>query len=148
KVHQLLASAGAATARVAAQIFDFMSTISGKLIDLIRALLRNRTGKGEGAVGEEIEIKRPAATRKTLPEGVTIGRNANQEYHAWRHVEDELGMSREPVRDAIIDDLPSISELSDGLNVRQVTVDGVKLQYNVYKLPDGTVNIGRINAAD
>ncbi|MDP0930353.1 hypothetical protein Q0601_24570, partial [Paracoccus onubensis] len=37
KVHQLLASAGAATARVAAQIFDFMSTISGKLIDLIRA---------------------------------------------------------------------------------------------------------------
>ncbi|MDP0930343.1 TNT domain-containing protein, partial [Paracoccus onubensis] len=66
KVHQLLASAGAATARVAAQIFDFMSTISGKLIDLIRALLRNRTGKGEGAVGEEIPIVR-RVERKVPP---------------------------------------------------------------------------------
>lgn len=54
-------------------------------------------------------------------------------------------MSRQRVQDAIVADLPPVTDLSNGLNVRTVTVDGVKLQYNAFKLPDGTVNIGRIH---
>ncbi len=80
--------------------------------------------------------------------GISFGRNTNQDYHVWRHIEDELGMNRKSVRDAIIADLPPTTKLSDGLNVGFVTVDGVSLQYNAFKLPDGTVNIGRIHEAN
>lgn len=57
KVQQALTKAGAA-GEAAAQIFDFLGSIKNKLIDLIQALLRNRTGKGTGEVGEEIPIVR------------------------------------------------------------------------------------------
>lgn len=71
-----------------------------------------------------------------------------QDYHVWRHVEDELGMDRLRVQGSVIADLPPVSDLSDGLNVRFVNVDGMRLQCNAFKLPDGTVNIGRIHAAN
>ncbi|MFY0480916.1 hypothetical protein [Achromobacter marplatensis] len=90
----------------------------------------------------------PDATNNAIPEGVSFGRNLNQDSHVWRHVEDELGMNRKHVQDAVLADLPSISNLSDGLNVRFVIVGGVRLQYNAFKLPDGTVNIGRIHEAN
>ena len=83
-----------------------------------------------------------------VPDGVSFGRNANQDYHVWRHIEDELGMSRQRVQDAVVADLPQVADLSFGLNVRFVTVDGVRLQYNAFRLPDGTVNIGRIHEAN
>ena len=57
-------------------------------------------------------------------------------------------MSRQRVQDAVVADLPPVGNLSSGLNVRFVTVDGVRLQYNAFKLPDGTVNIGRIHEAN
>lgn len=88
------------------------------------------------------------APNKGVPDGVSFGRNANQDYHVWRHVEDELGMSRQRVQDAVLADLPPVADLTDGLNVRFVNVDGVRLQYNAFKLPDGTVNIGRIHEAN
>lgn len=74
KVHQALKRAGAA-GRVAAQIFAFMETLSGKLIDLIKALLRNRTGKGSGAVGDEIPIVRKVSKRRQYL-GATPGKNS------------------------------------------------------------------------
>lgn len=85
------------------------------------------------------------ATKSAVSYGVSVGRNANQDYHVWRHVEDEFGMSRQRVQDAVVADLPPVADLSDGLNIRFVNVDGVRLQYNAFKLPDGTVNIGRIH---
>ena len=88
------------------------------------------------------------STNNGMPNGVTFGRNANQEHHTWRHVEKELGMDRTMVQNAIVADMPPISSIPTGLNVRYVTVDGIKLQYNFYKFPDGTVNIGRIHAAN
>ncbi|WP_413614876.1 hemagglutinin repeat-containing protein [Halomonas cupida] len=100
---------------------------------------------GTELIGGAVYSEGSDATNKRLPEGVSFGRNANQDYHVWRHVEDELGMSRQRVQDAVVADLPPVSNLSSGLNVRFVTVDGVRLQYNAFKLPDGTVNIGRIH---
>ena len=94
------------------------------------------------------EARTRNAATNVVPDNVYFGRNANQDYHVWRHVEDELGMSRLRVQDAVVADLPPVAGLSDGLNVRFVTVDGVRLQYNVFKLPDGTVNIGRIHEAN
>lgn len=63
-------------------------------------------------------------------------------------MEDELGMSRQRVQDAVVADLPPVADLTNGLNVRFVGVDDVRLQYNAFKLPDGTVNIGRIHEAN
>ena len=88
------------------------------------------------------------APNRAVPDGYSFGRYANQEYHTWRHVIDEMGMNRQSVQNAIIDDLPPASDLSSGLNVRFVTVDGTRLQYNTFKFPDGTVNIGRIHEAN
>jgi len=98
---------------------------------------------GVGVVG--IVVKGGGAI---VPDGVSFGRNSNQDHHVWRHVEDELGMNRQDVQRAVVADLPPITNLSNGLNVRYVTVGGVRLQYNAFKLPDGTVNIGRIHEAN
>ena len=42
------------------------------------------------------------------------------------------------------DDNAESSGIKDGLNIRKVVVDGVELTYNAFRLPDGTINIGRI----
>jgi hypothetical protein len=74
---------------------------------------------------------------------VTFGRNANSEYHTIRHVRDELNLNPNEVRSAILNDIPS--NLSYGANNGlKIEVGGVKLEYNVFKFPDGTYNVGRI----
>ncbi len=103
------------------------------------------SGKGGSAAGAADDVVAP---NRVIPDGVSFGRSSNQDYHVWRHVEGELGMSRQRVQAAVVADLPPVADLSSGLNVRFVNVDGVRLQYNAFKLPDGTVNIGRIHAAD
>ncbi|WP_147440272.1 hypothetical protein [Notoacmeibacter ruber] len=113
--------------------------------DEVVAVIEQATGK---AVSLSDDILANIGARATIPDGVSFGRNTNQDYHVWRHVEDELGMSRQRVQDAVVTDLPPVADLSDGLNVRFVNIDGVRLQYNTFKLPDGTVNIGRIHEAN
>ncbi len=75
---------------------------------------------------------------------ITFGRVENQAFHAFRHVE-RAGLDREVVRLAIQAD---ISTVGAGMRLGQysgsVTVNGTKLEYSAFKLPDGTINVGRI----
>ncbi len=76
-----------------------------------------------------------------------FGRTPNQVYHTFRHI-DELGISRPAVRSAVQSDLNAISssmQTGQAIN-RTVVVGGQKLQYTVFRLPDGNLNIGRIHA--
>jgi hypothetical protein len=75
-------------------------------------------------------------------DSIRFGNNANQERHAFRHLE-EKGISRQSAESAIRNDLAS-QHLSPGQNLGSVNVNGKTLQYNAYKLQDGTINVGRI----
>lgn len=83
------------------------------------------------------------AVSKTV---VKFGNNPNQEYHAFRHI-DKLRLGREEVRLAIEQDIRShISKIRPNKPFNKVIiVKGKRLQYTAYKLPDGTINIGRIH---
>jgi hypothetical protein len=95
-------------------------------------------GSGDGATNS-LKYQRGSIGDKT----VTFGRNANSEYHTIRHVRDELNLNPNEVRSAILNDIPS--NLSYGANNGlKIEVGGVKLEYNVFKFPDGTYNVGRI----
>ena len=75
---------------------------------------------------------------------VRFGNNANQEYHTFRHVE-EAGISKEEAAAAIRNDLVGKENgLPQGLTNGQVNVGGTTLRYAAFKLPDGTINVGRI----
>jgi hypothetical protein len=76
--------------------------------------------------------------------GIRFGNNPNQEYHTFRHLE-EAGIDKQAAADAITKDLSGKAEsLPQGLTKGQVNVGGRTLDYNAYKLPDGTINVGRI----
>ncbi len=76
--------------------------------------------------------------------GIRFGNNPNQDYHTFRHVED-AGISKDAAAEAIQKDLAGKAEsLPQGLNKGTVNVGGKTLDYNAYKLPDGTINVGRI----
>ncbi|MGH9574109.1 MAG: hypothetical protein ACRD40_11340 [Candidatus Acidiferrales bacterium] len=77
-------------------------------------------------------------------EKVRFGNNANQEYHTFRHVEEE-GISRAAAEEAIRGDLAAKeATLPEGLTKGEVNISGRILDYNAFKLPDGTINVGRI----
>ncbi|MCB0206886.1 MAG: RHS repeat-associated core domain-containing protein, partial [Anaerolineae bacterium] len=89
-----------------------------------------------------------ARAARTQPYGsfskIQFGKGQNQVDHAFRHIE-KAGFSRANVRTAIQKDLThSAGSIRDGLNSRSVTVGGTRLDYHAYRLPDGTVNVGRI----
>jgi hypothetical protein len=74
---------------------------------------------------------------------IQFGKDANQVSHAFRHIDGVV--DRTKAITAITDDLnAAASAIKDGLNIRKVVVDGVELTYNAFRLPDGTINIGRI----
>jgi hypothetical protein len=75
---------------------------------------------------------------------VKFGSNANQSYHTFRHLE-EAGIDKQAAENAIRNDLAGKeASLPQGLTTGQVNVEERVLQYNAYKLPDGTINVGRI----
>lgn len=78
---------------------------------------------------------------------VIFGQNANQQYHTWRHIVDELGMDKNIVQQAIEADLQTTaSQIIPGKPFNGiVTVGGKRLQYTAFIRPDGTINIGRIH---
>lgn len=80
---------------------------------------------------------------------ITFGNNPNQVYHVFRHI-DEMGMERQAVQRAIEEHLPKVaSKIIDGKPLNQVIeVAGQKIQYTAFKLPDGTINVGRIHGVD
>lgn len=72
---------------------------------------------------------------------VSFGRNPNQNFHTWRHI-DDISMDRTRVQNAILDDVPA--DLAAGPHQRRITVDGVELEYRIFRFEDGTFNIGTI----
>ena len=77
---------------------------------------------------------------------IRFGGNANQVYHTFRHV-DEMGLDRTMVQEAVRNNIGAMSsQIVPGKPFIQIiTVDGQKIQYNAYMLPNGTINVGRIN---
>ncbi len=75
-----------------------------------------------------------------------FGRNANQVYHTFRHI-DALGLSREAVQSAIQSDLRGMaSQITTGQPFNQViSVAGQRVQYTAFRLANGVINIGRIH---
>lgn len=80
---------------------------------------------------------------------ITFGRNPNQEYHTFRHT-DELGLSRNDVESAVRFDLQqNANMITPGSPFNQtVNINGQNIQYTAYKLPDGTINVGRIHGVE
>jgi hypothetical protein len=75
---------------------------------------------------------------------VRFGNNPNQTYHTFRHVE-AAGMDQAAVQAAVQADIAAnASAINAGLNARTITVGGRQITYNVFKLPDGVMNVGRI----
>jgi hypothetical protein len=77
---------------------------------------------------------------------VTFGRDANQIQHAFRHI-DKLGLSRTAVQEAVQKHLPSVvDKIPAGRPLNQVIeVGGQRIQYSAFRLPDGSINVGRIH---
>lgn len=101
------------------QKFDALFEIQNSLCTLLYA--RNID------IGDRLTKLTNEFDRLTIPTSEIIGLNVFKPVNAGPH------------------DLPPVADLSIGLNVRFVNVDGVRLQYNAFKLPDGAVNIGRIH---
>ncbi|MNS95100.1 hypothetical protein D3C86_1425370 [compost metagenome] len=75
---------------------------------------------------------------------IQFGRVDNQVSHTFRHVE-AAGFDRQVVQGAIQADLSKVaSSLQQGQYTGSVVVNGVKLDYSAFKLPNGTINVGRI----
>lgn len=87
-----------------------------------------------------------AADFSAAGETITFGRNANQANHAFRHV-DELGLTRAEVQAAIERHLATVADrIPNGQPLNQVIeVAGQRIQYSAFRLPDGTINVGRIH---
>jgi RHS repeat-associated protein len=80
---------------------------------------------------------------------IQFGKTENQINHAFRHI-DDIGLERGAVKSAIENDFKSVaSDLVEGKPFnRVIEVERQKLQYSVYKLKDGTYNIGRIHGTN
>lgn len=75
-----------------------------------------------------------------------FGQNANQTYHTFRHT-DLLKLDRTSVRSIVLNDLKKIAptlKIGEFRN-RVVMVDGYRLQYTVFRLKNGELNVGRIH---
>lgn len=83
-----------------------------------------------------------AITSKTIQ----FGNNTNQIYHVFRHI-DDLGLDRNIVKQTVQKDfLKKTNQVIPGKPFNSVIeVGGHKLQYTVFKLPNGKYNIGRIH---
>ncbi|WP_244817688.1 hypothetical protein [Caballeronia sp. Lep1P3] len=104
----------------------------GPGVEFFAAVLATR-GVGKGAAAEAI-----------VGDAIQFGKVENQISHTFRHIEG-AGFDRQVVQNAIQSDLSGIaSSLPQGQYTGSVVVNGAKLDYSAFKLPDGTVNVGRI----
>lgn len=79
-------------------------------------------------------------------ERVQFGRVENQQTHSRRHLE-ENGIDVEAAQRAIRADIArrGRSAFPTGNNQRiPIMVGGRQITYSAYRLPDGTINVGRI----
>lgn len=77
-------------------------------------------------------------------ENLYFGQNANQQFHTERRLI-ENGIDVPSTYEAIRADLNSRPALQVGqYRLETITVNGRRMQYGVKKLPDGTINVGRV----
>ena len=89
-------------------------------------------------------ICRLVGVAKIANKDLHFGRNQNQVEHAFRHT-DKLGLSRSDIRTAIQRDISkNATNVGAGSNTRTIVVNGVRLTYNAHRLPNGSINVGRI----
>lgn len=94
------------------------------------------------AIAATTIIKDIIKSVEVLP--INFGEVENQISHTFRHIE-AIGLDRSVVKDAISSDLGKIaSSPSMSLYNGFVIVNGIRLDYVAYRLPDGTINIGGI----
>jgi RHS repeat-associated protein len=75
---------------------------------------------------------------------IQFGKVENQISHTFRHVE-RAGFNRQLVQDAIREDiLRTADSLIDGQYSGSVILNGAKIDYSAFKLPNGIINVGRI----
>ncbi|MBS1520705.1 MAG: hypothetical protein JST50_06905 [Bacteroidetes bacterium] len=81
---------------------------------------------------------------------IEFGGGAKASWHAVRHLIDEAGMNEaevQAVKDAITKDVSKVAgSIKTGAKVltRPIIVNGVKLEYNVFRRTNGVLNVGRI----
>ena len=77
---------------------------------------------------------------------IQFGKTENQIYHAFRHT-DALGLDRSLVQSTVQNHFKTVSsQVVSGKPFNQIIeISGQKIQYSVFKLSDGTFNIGRIH---
>lgn len=77
-------------------------------------------------------------------QAIQFGANENQSYHTFRHVVNG-GYDATAVQRAVTGDLSNIgASLPQGQYTGTVVVNGTAFKYSAFKLPDGTINVGRI----
>ncbi|MBK9187381.1 MAG: hypothetical protein IPM33_00340 [Phycisphaerales bacterium] len=88
----------------------------------------------------------PQALALATSTTIRFGNNANQVSHAFRHT-DALGLSRADVSQAVRSDLLiNTGSIVSGSPFNQtISINGVRVQYTAYRLPDGVINVGRIH---
>jgi len=75
---------------------------------------------------------------------ITFGSNANQDYHAFRHLE-EAGVNRTTVQSLISNQMAIHAPVTPkGPFNGTVSVNGRLVDYVAFKQADGAINIGRI----
>jgi filamentous hemagglutinin len=75
---------------------------------------------------------------------IQFGANDNQSSHTFRHVISG-GYDATAVQNAVTSDLNNVrASLPQGQYTGTVVVNGTTFTYSSYKLPDGTINVGRI----
>lgn len=86
-------------------------------------------------------VKLPVKAGRAL---LALGRVESQAQHAFRHIE-RAGLDGASVHKAITADMERVgANLPPGQYSGSVMVDGVKVDYSSYKLPAGSINVGRI----
>jgi filamentous hemagglutinin len=75
---------------------------------------------------------------------IQFGANENQTTHTFRHVINQ-GFDADAVQSAISSNLSKVAEsLPKGQYTGSVVVKGTTFEYSAFKLPNGTINVGRI----
>lgn len=95
-----------------------------------------------GEAGAITTFFRSLFTKKIV---ITFGKNANQIYHTFRHIE-SAGFSRKAVQEAVTRSVnQSAKFIKKGQSFNKtITVGGKQIRYSAYKLPSGEINVGRI----
>lgn len=119
------------------------------LIGLL-TLLFSLSGPTTGGYSDYERSSNAARTVVGAADDVAIqfGRNANPIQHAFRHT-DALGLDRALVQSGVQSHLKTVaSQITPGKAFHQIIeVGGQRIQYTAFKLPDGTINVGRIHGA-